>query len=288
MRLTEGSKNISIGIIDGPVDLEHPALKNSKIRTVSGSQLESCKKSTSLACMHGTFISAILVGARNTESMGICPKCEIILRPIFNEDWRQENNNDNIDHIPTSTPEELSNAIVEVVDAGAKLINLSIGISDSSIVLYESLHQAYEYALQKNVLILSAAGNQRSLGYCPGLFPPWVIPIAACDENAKVSTLSNIGPSIGKRGFLAPGENIVSALAGGSYVKMSGTSFAAPFVAGGVALLWSLFPDASYVDMSRAILQLPSNYQTSYRRSLIPPVFEAGSARTYLEHIFNQ
>jgi subtilisin family serine protease len=113
---------------------------------------------------------------------------------------------------------------------------------------------AFDYALQKNVLILAATGNQGSTGYSPSIFSTWVIPVAACDATGSVSSMSNIGHSIGKRGYLAPGENIISASAGGGFTQMSGTSFAVPFVTGAIALLWSLFPMASAVEIVRAIL----------------------------------
>ena len=44
---------------------------------------------------------------------------------------------------------------------------------------------------------------------------------------------------------MAPGVNIKSVYPGGQYTHMSGTSFAAPFVTGGIALLWSIFPNVT-------------------------------------------
>jgi subtilisin family serine protease len=65
--------------------------------------------------------------------------------------------------------------------------------------------------------------------------------------------MSNFGPSIGNRGILAPGVNINSTLSGGKYIKMSDTSCAAPFVTGTIALLWSLYPDATTEQVIYAI-----------------------------------
>lgn len=285
MKLTEGRKDISIGIIDGPIELSHPAFINAKIRTVNRSQLIGCKRSNSMACTHGTFIAGILVGNRNSAAPAICPKCEIIIRPIFAEDTHYDNNSIET-NLPTSSLKEFADAIIEVVDAGVKIINLSVSISTSSIVTCRKLREAYEYAIHKNVLVIAAAGNQASLGYASALYPTWVIPVAACDENGKIFSLSNIGPSIGKRGLLAPGLNITSVFAGGNYARLSGTSFAVPFVTGGIALLWSLYPNATVVDIISSIFQTHDNLHMPYRRAIIPRIFDAESARLLLEKMF--
>lgn len=286
MDRSEGRDDISVGIIDGPIDLNHPTFNGAKVRTVTGAQLASCRKSDSLACTHGTFVAGILVGGRNTAAPAICPKCEIVLRPIFHEEQTNDKGSKFDRYLPKSTPHELSKAIIEVVDADVRLINLSIGLSTSSIVLCEELTDAYEYALRNNVLILAAAGNQGSVGYSPALYPTWVIPIAACDDKGVISSLSNIGPSVGKRGLLAPGERITSSFAGGGYTQMSGTSFAVPFVTGGIALLWSLFPKTTAAEMVDAILHAHNNRCRVGRRSVVPPLFAAEAALSYLEKIY--
>ena len=82
------------------------------------------QESDSIACMHGTFITGILTGRRGTYAPAICPDCEIILRPIFTE----ESNSKEIE-LPSTTPDELAQAIVECIKAGADIINLSVGLS---------------------------------------------------------------------------------------------------------------------------------------------------------------
>src|SRR5829696_6815538 len=85
MDRSKGSRNISIGIIDGPVDLDHPSLSNSKIRTTKRSQYNECKTADSVSCIHGTFVSGILASERGAAPPAISPECEIILRPIFSD-----------------------------------------------------------------------------------------------------------------------------------------------------------------------------------------------------------
>lgn len=285
MSVNEGSEDITIGLIDGPIDLTNSILKNAKVRVTGSTKSISCERCSRLACIHATFVAAILVGSRTSAAPAICPKCRIISRPIFCE-VSHDNSSTGDQYFPTSSPKELSDAIIEIVDAGVDLINLSIGISSSSIVKFHELQQAYEYAMQKNVLILGAAGNQASLGYASDLYSTWIIPVAACDEEGKISSLSNIGPSIGKRGLMAPGVNIISALSGGTLTRMSGTSCAVPFVTGGIALLWSQFPQATVTEIISSILQTDNNVHIGYRRSIVPVLFNGEASSEHLAKIY--
>jgi hypothetical protein len=85
MNISRGSREVSIGIIDGPIDFDHPAFKKARIRAVKDSQLSSCKRASSIACMHGTFVSGILCADRGLDAPAICPDCEVVLFPIFKE-----------------------------------------------------------------------------------------------------------------------------------------------------------------------------------------------------------
>jgi subtilisin family serine protease len=279
MNISSGHPDIVIGIIDGPVDFSHPAFRESRIKTVKDSQLGVCKNATDIACMHGTFIAGILCSKRGLSIPAICPDCETILSPIFGEeDARSIDKNSSF---PSATPEELSNAIIETVDAGAKIINLSLGLSTSSLTVYDSLQQAYDYAMQKGVLIVVAAGNQGNIGNTSLINHHWLIPVAACGENGQLDPLSNFGASIGNRGLMAPGVNIRSTYPEGQYAQMNGTSFAAPFVTGAIALLWSLFPNFTSAAIKRSI----TTGTAFKRRSIIPPLLNAEAALKILQDI---
>jgi subtilisin family serine protease len=280
MNISSGQPDITIGIIDGPVDLNHPAFQGSRIRTVRESQYIACKSASDIACVHGTSVTSILTAKRGLFAPAICPDCSIILNPVFTEDptTSMTNNNSNI-LIPSTTAEELSNAIMETIDAGSKIINLSLGLSTSSLTVYDKLQQAYDYALQKGVIIVVAAGNQGNIGNISLINHQWLIPVAACDENSKLDPMSNFGPSIGRRGLMAPGVNIRSAYPGGQHSHMSGTSFAAPFVTGAIALLWSIFPNAS---PSKIIYSMLKGASHKSHRSIIPPLLNGEAAMNIL------
>jgi subtilisin family serine protease len=275
MDISRGISEVVIGLIDGPVDFSHVAFRGAQIRTVSGFQLEECRNSSGMACVHGTFVAGILSSFRGTASPSICPSCSLILRPIF-ADYSESSVSSQSSlntRIPSSTAEELSRAIIEVIDAGAKIVNLSIGLSTSSLTRYNKLKEAYDYALQRDVIMIVAAGNQGNIGNVSLTDHSWIIPIAACDEYGQFSAVSNFGPSIGKRGLMAPGVNIESTSPGGGYSRMSGTSFAAPFVTGAIALLWSIFPKATAPEIIHSIITASQN-----RRSIIPPLLNSEAA----------
>lgn len=276
MDISSGIPEVVIGVIDGPVDFGHPALEGSRIRIVKDSQLAACKKANSIACMHGTFVAGIFCAIRGLSAPAICPRCEVILYPIFSEE--QLNTNEAEGTVPTSTPEELSKAIVQTINAGAKIVNMSVGLSSSSLTTYKRLDEAYDYALQKGVILVAAAGNQGNIGYITMLDHNWLIPVTACDSEGRIDPMSNFGRSISKRGLMAPGVNITSTAPNGQYTQMSGTSAAAPFVTGTIALLWSIFPRAAAHKIIRSLIS-----NTSHHRTIIPPLLNAHEAYQLLQ-----
>src|SRR5919109_3382338 len=244
MAISTGTPEIVIGLVDGPIDFNHSAFQSANITTVKNSQYAACRSAGSLACMHGTFIAGMLCARRGLSAPAICPDCKLLLYPIFSE-GESENLKSNKSAsllLPSTTPKELSKAIVETVDAGAKIINISAGLSISSLVTFSELEDAYDYAMRNGVIVVAAAGNQGNIGgYLSTLSHKWVIPVAACDEQGRLDPISNFGPSMGSRGLMAPGVNITSTSPNGVYARMTGTSFAVPFVTGAIALLWSIF-----------------------------------------------
>jgi subtilisin family serine protease len=279
MNLSTGDPKITIGLIDGPVDFSHPAFQGSNIRTIKKSQTVACNDASNISCSHGTFIAGILCSKRGFAAPAICPDCEILLNPIFNQDTDHVRF-DNTGIIPSTSPEKLSDAIIETIDAGARIINLSLGLSTSALVVYDRLQQAYDYAVQKGVIIVAAAGNQGNIGSTPIVNHQWLIPVSACDEDGRIAAMSNFGPSIGNRGLMAPGINIISTYPEGQYARMSGTSFAAPFVTGGIALLWSLFTNNTAASIKYSVI----NAASSRRRSILPPLFNAEMAWELLKN----
>jgi subtilisin family serine protease len=272
LQRTPGRPELKIGLIDGPVALDHPDLATENIREVPGEVAGTCALSSSAACQHGTFVAGILLAKRGSPAPAICPGCTLLVRPIF-----QETNSED-GQMPSATPAELASAIVETVDAGARVLNLSASLVQQSAKGESELQSALNYAAQRAVVVVAAAGNQGSVGSSVITRHPWVIPVAACDWQGRPLSQTNLGHSISRRGLLAPGEGVSSLGPDGRPATLGGTSVAAPFVTGSVALLLSEFPTASATELLLALrgTQRPS------RTAIVPPLLDAWSAHHFM------
>jgi subtilisin family serine protease len=268
MERTSGRPEITIGLIDGPVAIDHPDLTSENIREIPGKWPGVCTMVNSVACMHGTFVAGILSAKRGCAAPAICPNCTVLVRPIFAETTSSNG------QMPSATPQELAVAIIDCIKAGARVLNLSAALAHPSTKGERELEEALDYAVRRGVIIVAAAGNQGTLGSTAITRYPWVIPVVAYDMRGRPVGQSNLGSSIGRRGLGAPGEAITSLGADGKPVTFGGTSAAAPFVAGAMALLWSEFPAASATEVKFAVAQ-PSALQ---RTTVAPPLLDAWAA----------
>jgi len=211
-------------------------------------------------------VAGILVARRGSAAPAICPGCTLLTRPIFSESVD--------DLMPTATPEVLAEAVRDSVRAGARVINLSVALVHPSPNGESKLQEAFDQAARRGAIIVAAAGNQGSVGSSAITRHPWVVPVAACDGRGAPLRVSNLGSSIGRRGLSAPGENITSLGTNGEARTLGGTSAAAPFVSGAIALLWSEFPNASAAQIKLAVMRAGGRT----RGSITPPLLDAWAA----------
>ncbi|HBB56471.1 TPA: hypothetical protein DEW47_01870 [Patescibacteria group bacterium] len=127
------------------------------------------------------------------------------------------------------------------IASNMSVINLSVGSdSDSQI-----LHDAITKATNAGIVVVVAAGNSgpndNTVSY-PAKYQE-VIAVSATNQNNTITSWSSRGSEVD---VAAPGENIVSTYLGKGYAMESGTSMAAPFVSGVVALIKSINISSSY------------------------------------------
>ena len=127
MALTSGSGEIAIGVVDGPVAINHPDLDPALIRGLGANAGRHCAQPHGNACMHGTFVAGILAAKRGARAPAICPNCTLLEYPIFADTAGSGV------QMPSATPEELATAVVACVAAGARLLNLRLWSCDHQL-----------------------------------------------------------------------------------------------------------------------------------------------------------
>jgi len=125
------------------------------------------------------------------------------------------------------------------VDSGAWVINVSLAGPDS-----EELESAVDYAADRNVLVVAAAGNQRTSEPAYPAAYPNVIAVAATDGSDQLACDSNFGAWVD---LAAPGKDVLSAAPDGGYRYLSGTSQASAWVAALAANLVALGHEAEEI-----------------------------------------
>ena len=268
MDRTSGRNDVRIGLIDGPVALRHPDLASENIGEIPGRIGSTCTNATSMACSHGTFVAGILSAKRGSVAPAICPNCTLLVRPIFDE--KSPVNGD----LPSATPAELAQAILDCIAAGVRILNVSAALAQPTIKRERPLEEALDHAASRGVIVIVAAGNQGTLGSTAITRHSWILPVVAYDLQGKPLNHSNLGSSIGRRGLGAPGDGVTSLGADGKPLTQGGTGAAAPFVTGAVALLWSEFPNATAAEIKLAVTRAFATPRTT----VVPPLLDAWRA----------
>ena len=126
---------------------------------------------------------------------------------------------------------DIAAAIEWTADRGYEVGNLSLGGGSTS-----TLREACRYAQEKGTLLVAAAGNDGPCSGCvtaPARYSACMA-VSATDENDDLASFSSTGPEVE---IAAPGDDVYSTYYLQSYATLSGTSMAAPHVAGGAAQL---------------------------------------------------
>jgi subtilisin family serine protease len=170
MDITAGDPGITVALIDGPIALDRPELTIQCVRSLNGGKRDQCVKPESVACTHGTRVAGLLNAKRAGSVPGICPGCTLVVRSIFSE----ATNVPQYAGVPSATVTELAAALIEVIEGGARVINLSVGVTEAALRCEPALNLALEQATRRGAIIIAAAGNQGTLGSSALTRHPWV------------------------------------------------------------------------------------------------------------------
>ena len=167
---------------------------------------------------HGTAVAS-LIASNDPAAPGVAPAAEIISIRVADESGKSDSF-------------ALAAGILAAIDAGAHIINISMGTTDNNPLIEE----AVLYAHRQQVLIVAASGNseQADASY-PAAYPS-VISVGAVDARGEHLDFSNYGTYLS---ITAPGHALNVAWPGNRYSRMSGTSASAPVVSGAIAATMS-------------------------------------------------
>ncbi len=210
-------EGVRVAVIDTGVDFRHPDLAPN----LSGGLNTFDEQAPPLDDQgHGTAMAGIVAAVKDGRGVvGVAPKAKLYAVKVAD----------------ATGGGRLSNMIEGILwcaDQRMHVANISMGMKMDSAFL----NRAIKYAVSRGVTIVAAAGNSGrtvdpSVSY-PAAYPE-VIAVSAGDPNDQIAGFSSRGPEID---FLAPGVQILSAEMGGGTAAHSGTSPAAPHVAGLAAL----------------------------------------------------
>ena len=216
------ASGVVVAVLDSGVNASHPDLSGN---IIDGWNYVDNNDDVMDEDEHGTMVAGIIAAIANNSIgiAGVASNVSIMPLKVLSSSggsWI-----------------DLDKAILRAAHSGARIIAMSLGgeYSRPSMAIEAAINHAY----QDGCLLVAAAGNDNnSESFYPAACEN-VIAVAAVDQTSIKAAFSNYGEYID---FCAPGVNILTTSKDGDYVYGSGTSFAAPFVTGVVALMVSRYP----------------------------------------------
>ena len=230
-------KGLKIGMIDGPIDLKHAALKGRKIRYRSFIGKSARKASA----VHGTAIAALFVGGQPKARLGgLVPGADLKVANVLERD-------------KAGNTIARASTIVQAIDwlaqQGVKVVNVSLTGANN-----QALRAAVIKARSKGLIMVAAAGNwgNDKIAAYPAAYSQ-VISVTAVGRKKTVYSQANKGPYID---FAAQGIRVWTAKPGRGGHYQNGTSLAAPVIAAHAAVEISRGTKANPNDVRKALRRL--------------------------------
>ena len=216
---------VKIAILDTGV-APHPAFSSA----ISSQNLVALASDPAVLNGHGTAVASVIIG-RDPLTPGVAPGADIVSIRIAND-------------LGQSDSFLLAQGIVAAVDAGADLINISMGSFGDSVLV----RNAIEYARAAGTLIIAASGNNGRDRVTYPAANPGVIAVGSVDALGNHLDFSNTGSQLA---ISAPGLGVNTAWVNNESASVSGTSFSSPIVTGSIAALMS-HPGANRLTATQA------------------------------------
>ena len=248
--ITTGGSDVTVAVVDSGVDADHPDLVGKLLRGRNFVGGAPDPNDTDDDCGHGTHVAGIAAASSNNAAgiAGVSWGARILpVKALYRDTSGRVIGYDSW----------IANGIVYAADSGAEIINLSLGGTSVS----PTLASAVDYAYERGILVVAAAGNCGDSSYplngCTSL-NQWIYPAASAHTLAVAATdrqdlRASFSTQASYVDVAAPGASIVSTYPDG-YASLSGTSMATPFVSGLAALLLSRYPDYTPDQLARAIV----------------------------------
>jgi subtilisin family serine protease len=236
----------TVAIIDSGVDWQHEAFGNGfgpGHRVTGGWDFVHNDADPDDDNGHGTHVAGI-VGANGGGLTGVAPDVSLLAYKVLDEEGSGDSSN-------------VIAALERAVAEHADVINMSLGSGEPAED--DPLVEAVENAVAAGCVVVVSAGNAGTFYTVgtPGVAPSAVTVGAINRENA-VAAFSSRGPTrnnvLPKPEIVAPGVGIGSAKANGGTIALSGTSMAAPHVAGIAALVRAIHPQWTPAEVKSALV----------------------------------
>lgn len=212
---SSGGKDVTVAIIDTGCDVNHSALKDNIFHTRNFTKDNNSNKDLVNDYVgHGTHVAGIV--------LSVAPSCNLMILKALDRNGEGEY-------------KWIINALNYAINQNVDIVSMSLGgyLDD------ENLHKSIRKAVNNNILVVCAAGNDGDNSGSTNEFSypasySEVISVGAVDDKAKPAYFSNSNNLVD---VMAPGVGILSTFKDNSYAVLDGTSMAAPHVSGALALI---------------------------------------------------
>ncbi len=212
----KGQRNVRVAVIDSGMDV------TPELNVVERVNLVPEDKGTDVmfedVTQHGTSVAGIIASQGGDRITGINPNVDLYSVKVL----------DNTNNAPISRVIE---GIYWAIEKEVDIINMSFGTYENS----EALKQAVNAANEAGILMIAAAGNNEEKGVQYPAAYDEVVAVGSVNNKEEHSKNSAIGDEVE---LVAPGEQVKSLGFFGTDIVASGTSMAAPHVAGVASLIW--------------------------------------------------